>query len=41
MGLRAIARRDPDAVVQQVTVAGVQAALEPDEAVIYYYWLRH
>jgi len=37
---RAIARRDPVAEVPPVTLAGVQALLEPDEAVIYYYWLR-
>jgi CHAT domain-containing protein len=37
---RAISRRDPDAKVPLVTLAGVQALLEPDEAVIYYYWLR-
>ena len=37
---RAISRRDPDAKVPPVTLAGVQALLEPDEAVIYYYWLR-
>jgi CHAT domain-containing protein len=36
---RAISRRDPDAKVPPVTLAGLQAALEPDEAVIYYYWL--
>ena len=37
---RAISRRDPDAKVPPVTLAGLQAALEPDEAVIYYYWLH-
>ncbi len=37
---RAIARRDPEATVPPVTLAGVQALLEPDEAVLYYYWLR-
>ncbi len=37
---RAISRRDPDAKVPPVTLAGLQAVLEPDEAVIYYYWLR-
>jgi CHAT domain-containing protein len=37
---RAISRSDPGAEVPPVTLAGVQAALEPDEAVIYYYWLH-
>ena len=37
---RAISRSDPGAEVPPVTLAGVQAALEPDEAVIYYYWLN-
>jgi CHAT domain-containing protein len=37
--LHAISRRDSDAQVPPVTLAGLQAALEPDEAVIYYYWL--
>jgi CHAT domain-containing protein len=36
---RAISMRDPDTKVPPVTLAGLQAALEPDEAVIYYYWL--
>ena len=36
---RAIFRSDPGAEVPPVTLAGLQAALEPDEAVIYYYWL--
>ena len=36
---RAISRSDPGAEVPPVTLAGLQAALEPDEAVIYYYWL--
>jgi CHAT domain-containing protein len=37
---RAIALRDPSATVAPVTLAGVRALLEPDEAVLYYYWLR-
>ena len=37
--LRAVARRDPHAVIPQVTVAGIQALLGPDEAIVYYYWL--
>ena len=37
---RAISMRDPEAVVPTVTLAGIQKLLEPDEAVIYYYWLR-
>jgi CHAT domain-containing protein len=37
--LRAVARRDPHAVTPPVTVAGIQALLGPDEAVVYYYWL--
>jgi len=37
---RAIARRDPDAQLPPMTLAGLQAVLEPDEAVLYYYWLR-
>jgi CHAT domain-containing protein len=37
---RAIARRDPDTQLPPVTLAGLQARLEPDEAVVYYYWLR-
>ena len=37
---RAISRRDPDAKVPPVTLAGVQALLQPDEAIIYYYWLQ-
>ena len=37
---RAISRSDHAAEVPPVTLAGVQAALEPDEAVIYYYWLH-
>ncbi len=37
---RAISRRDPQAVVPPVTLAGIQALLEPDEAVLYYFWLR-
>jgi CHAT domain-containing protein len=37
---RAISRRDPDAKVPTVMLAGLQGVLEPDEAVIYYYWLR-
>jgi len=37
--LHAISRGDPDAQVPSVTLAGLQASLEPDEAVIYYYWL--
>jgi CHAT domain-containing protein len=38
--LRANTRRDPDAKLPPVTLAGLQAALEPDEAIIYYYWLN-
>jgi CHAT domain-containing protein len=37
---RAIAAGDSAAPVPSVTVAGVQAVLEPDEAVISYYWLN-
>jgi CHAT domain-containing protein len=37
---RAIARRDPGAQLPPVTLAGLQARLDPDEAVISYYWLR-
>ena len=37
--VRAMARRDPHAATPQVTVAGIQALLDPDEAVVYYYWL--
>ncbi len=37
---RAISMRDPDATVPPVTLAGLQQALDPDEAVLYYYWLR-
>jgi CHAT domain-containing protein len=37
--LHAISRRNSDAQVPSVTLAGLQAALEADEAVIYYYWL--
>jgi CHAT domain-containing protein len=37
---RAIARRDPVAQPPPVTLAGLRAELDPDEAVIYYYWLR-
>ena len=37
---RAISRNHPGAEVPPVTLAGLQAALEPDEAVIYYYWLH-
>ena len=36
---RAISRRDTNAELPPVTLRGTQAALEPDEAVIYYYWL--
>lgn len=37
---RTISRNDPSAEVPTVTLAGLRAALEPDEAVIYYYWLH-
>jgi hypothetical protein len=37
---RAIAKGEPDAPVPTVTLAGLQAALGPDEAVISYYWLH-
>jgi CHAT domain-containing protein len=37
---RAIARGNPAAVVPPVTVTGLRAALQPDEAVISYYWLN-
>jgi CHAT domain-containing protein len=37
--LHAISRGKPDAQIPPVTLADLQAALEPDEAVIYYYWL--
>jgi CHAT domain-containing protein len=37
---RAISMRDPDATVPPVTLTGLQEALDPDEAVLYYYWLR-
>lgn len=36
---RAISMNDPGAEVPPVTLAGLQATLEPDEAIIYYYWL--
>jgi CHAT domain-containing protein len=36
---RAISRSDHAAEVPPVTLTGLQAALEPDEAVISYYWL--
>jgi len=37
---RAIGGGNPAAVVPPVTVTGLRAALEPDEAVISYYWLN-
>jgi CHAT domain-containing protein len=38
--LHAISKGHTDAQVPPVTLPTLQAALEPDEAVIYYYWLR-
>ena len=38
--LRSVARRDPAAATPTVTVARIQALLEPNEAVVYYYWLQ-
>jgi CHAT domain-containing protein len=38
--MRAVARRRLTAAMPPVTVAAVQAALDPDEIVLYYYFLR-
>ena len=38
--MRAVARRDLAATLPPVTVAAVQAALDPDEVVLYYFFLR-
>jgi CHAT domain-containing protein len=38
--VRAVARRDLATTTPPVTVAGVQAALDPDEVVLYYFFLR-
>src|SRR6202453_2161027 len=37
---RAIATRDPDAAMPHITLTGIQQVLDPDEVVIYFYWLR-
>ena len=37
---RAISRGDPAVLLPPVTIAGLQAALDPDEAVVSYYWLN-
>jgi hypothetical protein len=37
---RAISKGEPDVPVPPVTLAGLQAVLGPDEAVISYYWLN-
>jgi CHAT domain-containing protein len=37
--LRAGARSDPETTPPAVTVAGIQSLLEPDEVILYYYWL--
>ena len=37
---RAISKGDPAVTVPSVTLAGLQAVLDADEAVISYYWLQ-